>query len=182
MHKPIILIGGASGCGKTTLAHQLCNALEIDHRLSTGFLRAILRDQKSPQACPALFKSTFRAADPVNVLVGQAQMLARYVQVCIQRAVEEGTSLIIEGNHLIPALYNDTACDLYFIMAAPPPQEHYRRLTGKTHTRRHLSQADLGRARTIAAYLQSEADAFNIPCVPYPGRTEEIVHLLRGKD
>ncbi len=181
MHKPIILIGGASGCGKTTLARRLCHALEIDHRLSTGFIREILRDQTSSQEFPALFTYTFEAPDPVQDLVEQSEILARYVRVCIHRAVEEGSSLIIEGNHLIPALYHAIDCDLYLILAAPALQEHYRRLTGKSHARRSLTRADLARARVIADYLEREAAAFGLPYMSYDGEIEDILNLLSGE-
>jgi len=38
-------IGGAPGCGKTTCAHELSCTLKLDHRLSTDFIRQILREQ-----------------------------------------------------------------------------------------------------------------------------------------
>ncbi len=117
----------------------------------------------------------------MQALVRQSEILARYVRVCIHRAVEEGSSLIMEGNHLIPALYHATGCDLYVILAAPAAQEHYRRLTGKSHARRHLTPADLARARVIAEYLEREAAAFGLPYVSDDGQVEEIVRLLSGE-
>lgn len=102
MTKPIILIGSSAGVGKTTLARQLCHELGINHRLSTGFIREILRDQISPEQCPLLFEYTFKASKPVDTLVRQAEILERPLRVCIERARYEGTSLILEGNLSLP--------------------------------------------------------------------------------
>lgn len=119
MTKPIILLGGTTGAGKTTLARQLCHEFGIDHRLSTGFIREILRDQTLPEKCPLLFEYTFKAKKPVETLVRQAEILERPLRVCIERARNESTSLILEGNHIIPKLYHSVPCDFYGILAAP---------------------------------------------------------------
>jgi 2-phosphoglycerate kinase len=167
MRKPVILIGGTAGAGKTTLARRLCQALNIDHRISTGFIREILCDQTDEAVHPALFIHTFQATDPVATLVEQAQLVYRSVSVCVQRARREGTSLIMEGNHLIPNLYHGIDCELYLILAAPHSAAHRQRLLGKTHAKRALSEADIERARVIDEYLRREAARYNIPYVSY---------------
>ena len=39
----IILIGGASGTGKSTISKELSERLNIIHRIGTGFIREIVR-------------------------------------------------------------------------------------------------------------------------------------------
>ncbi len=45
--KPVIMIGGANGVGKTTFANRLLGDLDIDHKIGTGFLRAIIKSETS---------------------------------------------------------------------------------------------------------------------------------------
>jgi len=52
MQKPIILIGGTAGTGKSTLARELSSRLKIDHRLGTGFMREVLRSETSQAKDP----------------------------------------------------------------------------------------------------------------------------------
>lgn len=108
--KPIILIGGTSGTGKTTLARKLCSSLDIDHRLGSGFIREIVKTHSSYSH---LNTFTFRSDDPVKSLVAQAITLQPFVLACIERARNEGTSLIIEGTHLIPDLYSQDIYDVF---------------------------------------------------------------------
>ncbi|MFZ0256954.1 MAG: hypothetical protein WAN46_15215 [Gammaproteobacteria bacterium] len=181
MHKPIVLIGGASGCGKTTCARELCCAMGFDHRQSTGFIREILREQISRQDCPLFFNHTFQAADPVCALVTQSELIQPYVRACIRRAQEEGTSLVLEGSHLLPALYHDLDCDLYVMLATPPLAEHQRRLLGSSHTQRPLSATDMQRSRVIAEHLEHQAAAFEVARAPYQNATQAILRLLRSE-
>ena len=176
--KPLILIGGTAGVGKTTLARRLCHKFGIDHRLSTGFIREVLRDQNTPDKCPLLYEYTFKAKEPVNTLVIQAELLERPLRACIERARQEGTSLILEGNHLIPKLYHDTCCALYAIVAAPDLEEHRRRMIGNTHAQRSVNPDDLARARIIDQYLRLEAVAYGVPCIRCLGEIDDALESL----
>ena len=128
--KPIILIGGTAGTGKTTLASELSWRLSLDHRIGTGFIREIVKSQHRKEDCLELHGFTFRAEQPVANIAAQAERLRPAIIACIERARREGTSLLVEGTHLLPSLYHDVIVDLFVVLAAPALEEHQRRLHG----------------------------------------------------
>jgi len=122
---PILLIGGTNGSGKTRLAGELAAQYSISHRLGTGFVREVVRSETDPTLEPDLFGSSYGSAAPVNRLIGQSQRLFSAIQHCIVRADAEGTSLIIEGTHLLPDLYWGLGLvDGYVVLAARTTQQH----------------------------------------------------------
>jgi 2-phosphoglycerate kinase len=177
MRKPVILIGGTAGTGKSTLARELSSALRIDHRLGTGFLREVLRSETSPAKDPDLFTFTFRSENPIKTLLAQARRLRPAILSCIRRAKNEGTSLVIEGNHLIPELYADLEADLYFVLSAPSLDEHLRRLQGPSHLKRTITAADFKHAVMINEYFRAEAEKFGVPFMLYEDNLTKFTHL-----
>ncbi len=107
----IILIGGASGVGKTTLAIALANLLNIPRVVATDDLRQVMRLTLSRELVPALHVSSYTAwqvvptaGDQDAVVVGfreQAYSVCVGVRAIISRCIEENTSVIIDGVHLI---------------------------------------------------------------------------------
>ncbi len=62
MKKPyVILVGSASGIGKSTIASELAKTLGITHTIETDFIREIVRGIIGPDYAPALHKSSFDA-------------------------------------------------------------------------------------------------------------------------
>ncbi|MBQ76330.1 MAG: hypothetical protein CMQ20_15090, partial [Gammaproteobacteria bacterium] len=57
----IILLGGTSGCGKSTIATMLANRLDIVRSQSTDMLREVMRTMMPEQLLPILHTSSFRA-------------------------------------------------------------------------------------------------------------------------
>lgn len=165
--KPVILIGGSPGTGKSTLAGDLSARLGFDHRLGTGFVRAVLQSESSPETEPELFSLTFESDDPVLRLERQAHRLHRAVLACVARARREGTSLIIEGSHLIPSLYAQADHDLFIVLAAPPPSRHLARLRGPTHSRRAISERAWDNVQRLEAYYRDQAVAHSTPTAVY---------------
>jgi 2-phosphoglycerate kinase len=111
----IVLIGGATGTGKSTVATELAYRLGITRVTSTDFIRQTMRAFFSRKFMPSIHYSSFDAAaalrapkeavDPTiagfleqsrNVLVG--------VRASLDRALEEGWSMVLEGIHLVPGL------------------------------------------------------------------------------
>ena len=110
----IILIGGATGVGKSTIATNLATRLGITRVVSTDAVRQVLRSAFTAEMFPTLYASSFEAGDAVRqpiphsgdrLIIGfreQAAAVAVGAQALIDRAIEEGTDIIIEGAHLVP--------------------------------------------------------------------------------
>jgi 2-phosphoglycerate kinase len=180
MDKYIILIGGTVGTGKTTLASLLCSNLNLDHKLGTGFMREILRTQYDPMKAPYLFDFTFRSDRPIETLVLQAQALYLPVKRCIERARREGTSLVIEGSHLLPSLYANEDNDLFIILEPPSDRnEHIKRIRGDTHRNRKISESDIDHIIETNRYLLEEKAKANVTSIVFDDNLDEIISWLK---
>jgi 2-phosphoglycerate kinase len=114
----IILIGGATGVGKSTLATQLATRLGITRIIPSDAIREVMRAMFTEELMPTLHTSSFdavhlvrhplpRSADPV--IIGfreQAAAVAVGAHALMRRAVMEGTNLILEGAHLVPGFFD----------------------------------------------------------------------------
>ena len=110
----MILVGGATGVGKSTLAAQLASRLGIVRLISTDTVRQVMRAFFSPKLMPAIHYSTFDAAEAVRLpldktadprvlgFVEQVRMVNVGVQAIVDRAVTEGLRMVVEGVHLVP--------------------------------------------------------------------------------
>jgi 2-phosphoglycerate kinase len=174
---PVILVGGTAGCGKTTLAGQLTAAFDLDHRIGTGFIRAVLQSQADEVAEPALFLRTYESDDPVAGVRRQAARLQPAVLACIRRARDEGTSLVIEGTHLLPDLYHDQDV-AFLVLEQPGEEEHTRRLSGRRHTRRRIEATDVTRIRRIGAFYDTEARRLGVATAHFGDNFAGICTLL----
>ena len=110
----IILLGGATGVGKSTIATQLATRLGITRVVSTDAVRQVLRSAFTAEMFPTLYASSFDAGEAVRqpiphsgdrLIIGfreQAAAVAVGAQALIDRAIEESTDIILEGAHLVP--------------------------------------------------------------------------------
>jgi 2-phosphoglycerate kinase len=94
------------------------------------------------------------------------------------RARDEGTSLIIEGTHLTPRLYARSGADLFFVLAAPPEDEHYARLTGWAHAGRKISAGDWVNIKKLNAYYLDQASRCGVKTVVYGRSIDHIATLI----
>src|SRR6187399_2695858 len=108
----VVLIGGTTGVGKSTLATQLAARLGIVRVVATDAIREVMRALFSRELMPPLHASSFEAGSVLReppskdaVIVGfreQTAAVAVGVQALVERAAMEGTHLIIEGAHVVP--------------------------------------------------------------------------------
>ncbi|MDX5893347.1 2-phosphoglycerate kinase [Rubrobacter radiotolerans] len=110
----VVLIGGATGVGTSTLAADVARRLNIQSVIGTDSIREVLRRAVSPDLLPALHKSSY-AIPPEDIrvtvegedttLLGfrvQASQVAVGIEALVDRGLKEGTNLVIEGVHLVP--------------------------------------------------------------------------------
>lgn len=116
----VVLLGGATGVGKSTIATMLANRLGITRVIPTDAVREVMRAMFSKEIMPTIHTSSFdaarlvrhplpRSADPVLIGFGeQASAVAVGVEALISRAADEGTDLVLEGAHLVPGFVDTT--------------------------------------------------------------------------
>ena len=119
----IILIGGGTGVGKSTIATQLASRLGITRVVSTDAVREVLRSAFTKEMFPTLYASSFEADIEVRqpiphsgdrLIIGfreQAAAVAVGAQALIDRAIAEGTDMILEGAHLVPGFLEKVESD-----------------------------------------------------------------------
>jgi 2-phosphoglycerate kinase len=112
----IVLIGGATGTGKSTVATEVAYRLGITRVTSTDFVRQTMRAFFSPEFLPAIHMSSFDAGkalpsaqeaevDPLlHGFLEQTRHVLVGVQAAIDRSLEEGWSTVLEGVHLVPGM------------------------------------------------------------------------------
>src|SRR2546430_12560864 len=111
----LVMIGGVTGVGKSTVATQLAGRLGITRVIATDQLRQVVRAFFSHDFMPSVHHSSFDVAtalrtygdDQSGTVAGflrQAHDLAPGIDALAQRAISEGTPIVLEGVHLLPEI------------------------------------------------------------------------------
>ena len=108
----VLLVGGATGTGKSTIATEAAYRLGITRVTSTDFIRQTMRAFFSRDFMPSVHYSSFEARVgepdmPEQMLQGfldQTRNVLVGVQAALDRALHEGWSMVIEGVHLVPGM------------------------------------------------------------------------------
>jgi len=179
----VLMIGGATGTGKSTIATEAAYRLGITRVTSTDFIRQTMRAFFSKEFMPSIHYSSFEAAaglrepeqadDPViagfleqtrNVLVG--------VSASIERALEEGWSMVLEGVHLVPGMLPriEGALVVQCILAIEDEEEHIThfmvRDAGLDGLRPHAKYIErLDDIRRVQDYLIGRAKRHKVPVI-----------------
>ncbi len=109
----IILIGGASGVGTSSMAFELANRLRLKNLISTDMIREVMRKIISKELSPVIHKSSFDAHESIRTpairvdsiiegFISHVDVVNIGVEAIIERSVKEGISTIIEGVHIVP--------------------------------------------------------------------------------
>ncbi len=181
----VVLIGGTTGVGKSTIATQLATRLGIVRVVATDAVREVMRGVFSRELMPTLYTSSFEAGDALRepptrdaAVVGfreQVSAVAVGVDAMLERAAVEGMSMIIEGAHVVPGFFDlESRADR--ILAVPvivtvedeAVHRHHFLARSTDHTARPAGRYLQGfdGIRKIQRYIKSQALSHGVPVIP----------------
>jgi 2-phosphoglycerate kinase len=181
----LVLVGGGTGTGKSTVATEVAQRLGITRVTSTDFVRQTMRAFFSPEFLPSVHFSSFEvgealpaaereAVDPLVVgFIDQTRNVLVGVQASIDRALEEGWSMVLEGVHLVPGMLTEPtgpALFVHVVLAIDDEEIHaqhfWLRDSGSTGMRpldRYLER--LADIRQIQDFIGEEARKVAVPVI-----------------
>jgi 2-phosphoglycerate kinase len=180
----VILIGGAVGTGKTTIARHLAHRLGMSSVATDGSIRQVMRAMLSEELMPALHVSSFQTDRAVreptrrsDALVAgfreQTQAVSVGIQAMIDRSITEGTSIVIEGVHVVPGFfdldaYGDKLVAVPLVFLVEDEGRHLNHLaareTGVRPAERY--ERNFENIRKLQRYIKSQALSHGVPIVP----------------
>lgn len=196
----IILIGGTTGVGKSTIATQLANRLGITRVVSTDAVREVLRSAFTPEMFPTLYASSFEADKAVRqpiphsgdkLIIGfreQAAAVAVGAQALISRAIHEGTDLVLEGAHLVPgfleSIESDQAVIVPLLVAIEDEDLHRSHFHWRSRDQRPKDRylSNFKKIRRLQKYMITSALMRGVPVITHgqldTSLSEIIDHVL----
>ena len=138
----IILIGGASGVGTSSMAFELASRLRLKNLISTDMIREVMRKIISKDLSPVIHKSSFDAYESVRIpsiridsviegFISHVDVVNIGIEAIIERSVKEGISTIIEGVHIVPGFINDELLEnnniIMFTLTVDDEEAHKQR-------------------------------------------------------
>jgi len=159
----IVLIGGSTGTGKSTVAAEVAHRLGITRVASTDFIRQTMRAFFSREFMPTIHYSSFEAGEAVDEdvtgdptvvgFVDQCRHVCVGVEAAIHRSLTAGWSMVMEGVHLVPGLLPpevEGALIVQVVVEIADPDVH------RMHF--HVRDASTGGIRAMDKYLEKLED------------------------
>ncbi|HIH35932.1 MAG TPA: hypothetical protein HA255_05725 [Methanosphaera sp.] len=196
----VILIGSASGIGKSTIASEISNRLHIKYLIETDFIREIVRGVIGPDYAPALHKSSYDAyttlRDSFNydneeklIEAGfeeHASFVIPAIEKVIKRSIKDKESIVIEGVHLVPGLldtkqFENEAHVHFFILTADKEDHQERFISRAIAIKRGGAQLDYFREnRIINDYLIFKANTMSVPVINNKDMEKTLKKILQS--
>lgn len=199
----LLLVGGATGAGKSTITTELSLRLDIVRAQSTDMLREVMRMLIPERLLPVLHVSSFdawqampatsrRSEDPdarlADGYLTQLELLSVACEAVFQRALQERVSLILEGVHVHPALLDSIPGDtdaviVPVMLGVLNPEALKRRIRGRgkkvpgRRAKRYMKNFD--EIWRLQSFLLGEADRAGVPIVTDEDVEESTQEVLR---
>ncbi|MDR2830233.1 MAG: 2-phosphoglycerate kinase [Methanobrevibacter sp.] len=179
----VVLIGGASGVGTSSIAFEIANRLGIKNTISTDMIREVMRKIVSKELSPVLHESSFSSYKSLRVppppeideiLVGfkdHVDTVCVGVDAVIERALKEGISIIVEGVHVVPGYISEKLTKHHnvrmFILTVQDEETHKGRFYSRCRqmwARRPLQKYmnNFYAIRKTHKFIESQAKKFGV--------------------
>jgi len=194
-----LLVGGATGTGKSTIATEVAHRLGITRVTSTDFVRQTMRAFFSEEFMPSVHYSSFEARLALtraeeeesgdaailgfldqtrNVLVG--------VNAALERAARERWSTVLEGVHLVPGMVSTDyphATVVQCVIAIEDESVHRSHFWVRDHATEGLRPLEkyldsLPQIREIQDYLIERARRHDVPVIVNDSLDRAIAAVL----
>ncbi|HZP89786.1 MAG TPA: hypothetical protein VFC04_02185 [Actinomycetota bacterium] len=181
----VILIGGTTGVGKSTIATQLAARLGIVRVVATDAVREVMRALFSERLMPTLYRSSFEAGEALRepptrdaVVVGfreQVSAVAVGLDALLERAAVEGMSMILEGAHVVPGFFEiesrqDRVLAVPVIVTVEDEDVHRSHFLARSVDHGHRPAArylqGFDSIRRVQRYIKSQALSHGVPIIP----------------
>lgn len=189
----IILIGGTSGIGKSSVALELAHRLGIKQVIGTDTIREIMKNMIASNLMPAIHYSSYEAWKSISfkvkedkVVVGfreQARAVATGINAAIERSLKEGISLVIEGVHIVPEFITSSPNVVKFLLYLHDTETHKSRFYSRasdTHVRRDVNQYidSMESISKIQNYLRESAQSEDMPTIENKDFNDTIARMM----
>jgi 2-phosphoglycerate kinase len=195
----IILLGGATGVGKTSLALEVAHRLGIGRVLSTDSIRQIMRLMLSPELVPAIHGSSYdghrllgldaRAEDPVvEGFRAQTASVSVGLRGSMDRAVAENASMVLDGVSIVPGMidlepYEELAHVIFLVVASLDEDAFAKRFAARAagEKRRgvHRYLENLDSILKIQDYFLDAAERSSVPIVDNVSFDRSVLQIIR---
>ena len=195
----IILLGGAAGVGKTSLALEVAHRLGIGRVHSTDSVRQIMRIMLSRELVPAIHGSSYDAwrlfppdslgEDPViEGFRAQAATVSVGIRGSVDRAISENTSLVMDGVSIVPGMLDVAGwadqADVIFLVVATLDEEAFKnRFSARgVHQKQrapHRYLENLDAILRIQEHFLELADRYDVPIVDNVSFDRSVLLIIR---
>jgi 2-phosphoglycerate kinase len=182
----IILIGGASGVGTSSIAFEIANRLGIRNMISTDMIREVMRKIVSKELSPVIHESSFTAYKGMrvppppefdDVLAGfrdHVDTVSVGIEAVVERSLKEGISIVVEGVHIVPGFIKNELMEknnvVMFVLTLQDKETHKGRFYSRCRqmwARRPLQRYldNFFAIRKTQKYFESQATRFDVPVI-----------------
>ncbi len=193
----ILLLAGAAGVGKSSLAQAVAHRLGVAGVTSTDAIRQVMRIMLGPELLPAIHASSFEAhkqaphteaaEDPVlDAFRAQASSVSVGARAMIDRAISENTSMILDGVAILPGLVDpsDFPDSVYtvFLAVSNLDEDAFRKRferRGSSARPPHRYLENLDAILKIQDYILDLAEQHDVPIVDNRDFDASVRSILR---
>ena len=195
----ILLVGGGTGTGKSTVATEVAYRLGITRVTSTDFVRQTMRAFFAREFMPSIHYSSFEAGLGLSkaeeeesgdaALLGfldQTRNVLTGVEAAVRRALDEGWSMVLEGVHLVPGMLEtdfEDALVVQCVLAIHDEEIHRTHFWARDHPSEGVRPVDryisgLPEIRMIQEYVLERAARNDVPVIENEAQRDAVSAVM----